>query len=65
MATDTRGLATTADELAAEEESGLPDAAYEDAVYADSTDDGIDSEAPEELGSQSETATELAENRIG
>jgi hypothetical protein len=49
-----------------DEEGGLFDAAYEDLVYSDSTDDGIDTPVPEEDGSESDTATELLEesNRL-
>lgn len=49
-----------------DEDQGLFDAAYEDVVYNDSTDDGIDSDTPEEDGQGSETASELLEesNRL-
>ncbi|MBX3423321.1 MAG: hypothetical protein KF752_17315 [Pirellulaceae bacterium] len=56
------------DEIEEEDDdsTGLYQAAYEDVVYNDSTDDGIDSHVPEEQGSDSDTATELLEesNRL-
>ncbi|MEZ6133969.1 MAG: hypothetical protein R3C53_03565 [Pirellulaceae bacterium] len=54
------------DDLASQtEDEGLFDAAYEGVVYNDTTDDGIDSDTPEE-GGGSETTTELIEesNRL-
>ncbi len=49
-----------------DDNQGLFDAAYEDVVYNDSTDDGVDSDTPEEEGAGSETTTELLEesNRL-
>lgn len=49
-----------------DEESGLFDAAYEGVVYSDTTDDGIESEVPEEEGDSDETASELVDesNRL-
>ncbi|MEM8735065.1 MAG: hypothetical protein AAGG44_12620, partial [Planctomycetota bacterium] len=47
-----------------DDEAGLYDAAYDDMVFHDSTDDGVDSEVPEE--ESTETATEMVEesNRL-
>ena len=49
-----------------DEESGLFDAAYEGVVYNDTTDDGVESDVPEEEGGQDETASELIDesNRL-
>ncbi len=44
-----------------DDDDGLFKAAYENVVYTDSTDDGIDSHVPEEAGANSPTATELLE----
>lgn len=49
------------EDSAEEADGGLYDAAYENFVYRDSTDDGIDSHVPEEGGSHSDTTTELME----
>lgn len=47
-------------------EDGLFDAAYENVVYRDSTDDGVESHVPEENGGQSDSTSELLEesNRL-
>ncbi|MCA9128873.1 MAG: hypothetical protein KDB22_17425 [Planctomycetales bacterium] len=52
------------DLLDSDEEVGIFDAAYEDVTYHDTTDDGIESDAPEE--GATETTTELLEesNRL-
>jgi hypothetical protein len=52
--------------LVDDDNEGLFDAAYEDVVYNDSTDDGIESDTPEENGQGSETTSELLEesNRL-
>lgn len=49
-----------------DDDQGLFDAAYEDVVYNDSTDDGVDSDTPEDQGTGAETTTELMEesNRL-
>jgi hypothetical protein len=53
-------------DLPDEESVSLFDAAYEDVVYNDSTDDGIDSEVPEEESFGSDSTNELVEesNRL-
>jgi hypothetical protein len=49
-----------------DDREGLFDAAYENVVYSDSTDDGIDTPVPEQEGHHSESASELLEesNRL-
>lgn len=49
-----------------DDDENLFGAAYENVVYSDSTDDGIDSDTPAEEGDESHTTTELTEesNRL-